>query len=105
MTFIMPPDLNDSFSRVVLDGKEFLIRFTYNHTCDYWTFGIYDQEQNPMVAGIKIVPNFPLNLYYESSGLPDGIFGVISALERVGRTAFLDEKAQFVFIPNADLTD
>lgn len=104
MTIITPPDLNDSFSRVVLDGKEFLVRFTYNDAYDYWTFGIYDQEENPIVAGIKMVPNFPLSFFYESNGLPNGTFGVISDLERVGRSAFLDGKTQFVFIPNADLT-
>lgn len=102
-TVITPPDINDSFSRVVLDGKEYLIRFTYNDTNDYWTFGLYDGEQRPLAAGIKLVPNSPLNFFYQSNGLPDGTFGVISDLDRVGRRAFLDGKAKFVFIPDQDL--
>lgn len=102
-TVITPPDINDSFSRVVLDGKEYLIRFTYNDTNDYWTFGLYDGEQRPLAAGIKLVPNSPLNFFYQSNGLPDGTFGVLSDLDRVGRRAFLDGKAKFVFIPNQDL--
>lgn len=102
-TVITPPDINDSFSRVVLDGKEYLIRFTYNDTNDYWTFGLYDGEQRPLAAGIKLVPNSPLNFFYQSNGLPDGTFGVLSDLDRVGHRAFLDGKAKFVFIPNQDL--
>ena len=39
-TIIMPPDLHDSFSRVVLNNTEYLIRFTYNDAGDYWTFGL-----------------------------------------------------------------
>ena len=40
---ITPPDMHDSFSRVVLNNTEYLIRFTYNDTGDYWTFGLYDE--------------------------------------------------------------
>lgn len=100
---ITPPDLNDSFSRVILDGKEYLIRFTYNDAGDYWTFGLYDGERRPLVAGLKMVPNSPLNFFYQSGSLPDGTFGVLSDLDRIGRRSFRDGQAKFVFIPNKDL--
>ena len=102
-TIIMPPDLHDSFSRVVLNNTEYLIRFTYNDAGDYWTFGLYDGEQSPLATVIKLVPNSPLNFFYPCSGLPDGTFGVLSDLDRIGRRAFLDGRARFVFIPNSDL--
>ena len=38
------PDMNDSVSRIVLDGKAYLIRFTYNDTCDYWKFSLLTTE-------------------------------------------------------------
>ena len=63
ITVITVPDYNDSFSRVVLAGKEYLIRFSYNFSGDYWTFGIFDHNRNPYVQGIKIVPNSPLNFF------------------------------------------
>lgn len=97
--------MNDSFSRVVLCGTEYLIRFTYNAGGDYWTFGLYDQEKRPLVAGVKLVPNAPLNFFYQSNGLPDGTFGVISDLDRVGRATFTEGKARFIFIPAADLEE
>ena len=35
------PDLNDSISRVVLNGNAYQIRFTWNETGGYWKFGLY----------------------------------------------------------------
>ena len=98
-TIIEVPNLNDSMSRVVLDGKAYFIRFTYNDTFDYWTFGIYNNMNEPIVIGIKIVPQFPMNLFLTAYNLPFGVFGVISKLDRIGRYDFRDGKAQFIFCP------
>lgn len=39
-TIIEVPDLNDSMSRVVLNGKAYLIRFTWNDRGGFWKFGL-----------------------------------------------------------------
>lgn len=95
---ISVPDLNDSFSRVVLSGSAYFIRFTYNDTFDYWTFGVYDTQKNPIVTGIKIVPRFPLNLFQLNDNIPLGVFNVSSELDRIGRDDFLKANAEFCFI-------
>lgn len=59
-TIIEVPDLNDSMSRVVLNGKAYLIRFTWNDRGGFWKFGLYDTQSKPIVIGIKIVPRFPI---------------------------------------------
>ncbi len=100
---IRVPEYNDSFSRIVLQRKEYLIRFSYNYAGDYWTFGIYDVNRNPYVAGIKIVPNAPLNFFYLCHGLPEGIFVAVSSKDRIERYDFRDKKAEFVFMPLEDL--
>ncbi len=105
MQYITPPDLNDSFVRVVLGGRECLLRFTFNTTYGYWSFGVYDQEEIPIVAMTKIVPNSPLTFFYENRDLPSGVFGVITDLEKVGRNDFINGKALFAFIPFEDLRD
>ena len=46
ITVIQVPEYNDSFSRVVFSGKEYLIRFSYNYVGNYWTFGIYDGNRS-----------------------------------------------------------
>lgn len=96
---ITPPDYHDSFSRVVLSGVQYLIRFTYIDTFDYWTFGLYTTMKEPIVEGIKIVPQFPLNLFYSNRNMPNGVFGVFTELEKVGKGDFLNGKAIFSYIP------
>jgi hypothetical protein len=93
------PDMNDSVSTVVLSGKQCQIRFTYNDTGGYWSFGIYDTLGNPIRVGIKMVPKMPLNLFCGTDDMPNGVFGVLSSLEKVGRNDFVDGKAKFIFAP------
>ncbi len=102
-TVITVPDYNDSFSRVVLDGSEYLLRFTWNETAKFWNFGVYDMEENPIVSSMKVLPSCPLSVWHMNSQMPFGEFGVITDLDRIGRNDFINGKAQFVYIPYADL--
>lgn len=102
-TIITPPDLNDSFSRIVLLGKEYQMRFTWNDTCEYWTMGLYSIEHRAYVSNIKIVPNSPLNFFYQTNNLPNGVFAASSALDSIGRNDFKNGRAKLMFIPNEDL--
>nr|DAN79999.1 MAG TPA: hypothetical protein [Caudoviricetes sp.]DAO80800.1 MAG TPA: hypothetical protein [Caudoviricetes sp.] len=103
MIYIEVPDMNDSISAISIQQKEYGIRFTYNEKYDYWSFGLYDVLENPLIAMTKIVPNFPLFHFYVDENLPDGIFGCISDVDKVGRNAFKERKAEFVYIPRKDL--
>lgn len=98
-TIIEVPDMNDSVSRISLKGKQYQLRFTYNDTGGYWSFGLYDSLGNPIRVGNKIVPQLPLNLFWGTDDMPLGVFAVLSELERVGRNDFVDGKAKFIFIP------
>lgn len=99
------PDMNDSISRITLAGKEFFIRFTWNDTYGYWSFGLYDTEKNPIIHSIKIVPYSALNHFYTSKDFPDGIFGCYTNRESIGRDDFKNGIAEFNFIPMSDLED
>jgi hypothetical protein len=93
------PDLNDSISRIVLLGKQYQLRFTWNDTGEFWSFGLMDSLGTPLLIGIKIVPQFPLNLFYGTENLPLGVFAALTEKDRIGRQDFVNGKAQFVFIP------
>ena len=93
------PDMNDSVSRIVLGGTAYHIRFTWIDSAGYWTFGLYDTQNKPLVIGIKIVPRFPMNVFYSLTKMPSGIFGVMTKLDRIGRKDFVDGNAQFIFCP------
>ena len=103
MLYIKVPDMNDSMSKLSIDGKEYVLRFTYNEKYDYWSFGLYNSKKEPLIAMTRIVPNFPIFHFYTSVDLPDGIFGCLSDLAQVGREAFNQNTAEFVYIPNAEL--
>ena len=91
--------MNDSFSRVVLDGVQYLIRFTWNDTAQRWSFGLYTMLKVPLAQGIRLVPRFPLNLQIVDEVFPNGVFGVFTDLESVGRQDFKNGKAVFSYIP------
>lgn len=99
-TIIDVPDMNDSMSRVVLDNVAYHIRFTYNMDGDYWKFGLYDTQGEPISQGVKIVPNFPLNLFLGSADLPLGVFAALTKLDHVGRNDFIEGRASFVYCPS-----
>ena len=60
---------------------------------------------SPIIAMTKIVPNFPLLHFYTDTGMPEGIFGCLSDTDKIGREAFNDKTAEFVYIPNAELEE
>ncbi len=103
MLYIRVPDMNDSMSALSIDGAEYLLRFTYNEKYDYWSFGLYRGNREPVIAMTRIVPNFPIFHFYTDTELPDGIFGCLSGAEAVGREAFNSHTAEFVYIPATEL--
>ena len=97
-TAIIVPREHDSFGEITLNGELLLIRFSYNDTFDYWTFGIYERNRTPILQGIKIIPNFPLNLFLPMRRLGDACFIVSSKQQRIGRRDFWDSNAQFMVV-------
>ena len=99
ITEISVPDHNDSFSRVVLGGVQYQIRFTWSDAAGRWSFGLYTMQKEPIAIGIKLVPRFPLNLQIVDERHPAGAFGVYSDYEAIGRRDFMEGRASFAYIP------
>lgn len=89
----------DCFSRIMIDSKSYLLRTTYNNEYDYWTLGIYTDAREPIVSGIKMVPNFPLLRYLHRTDLPYGTFTIITKEERIGKDSFKNGDAVLYYIP------
>lgn len=105
MLYIEVPDMNDSVSTLSIDGKEYGLRFTYNEKFDFWSFGLYDEDNEPIIAMTRIVPNFPIFHFYTDTDIPEGVFGCLSDIAEVGRYAFVNKTAEFVYIPNVELEE
>ena len=96
------PDKNDSISRIALLGKQYQLRFTWNDTGGYWMFGILDYLGNPLSIGTKVVPNYPLNLFWGTNSTPLGVFAALTEVKdatSIQRNDFVNQKARFIFIP------
>ena len=91
--------MHDSYSRVVLDGVQYLIRFTWNEAAGRWSFGLYTMQREPIAIGIRLVPRFPLNLQIVDDRFPAGVFGVYSDFDSIGRDSFVKGEAAFSYIP------
>lgn len=99
LVIAVPANQNDFIMRVMLDGTMVHIHMSYNSGGDYWTIGFYDVDNKPIVDGIKIVPNFPLNFFYTAHDIPQGLLFVQTSLTKVGKNAFASGDAKLCYVP------
>lgn len=63
------------FSQTIdLDGTPYTIRCTWNTREETWYMDLIDKRIQPILLGIKLVPNYLLTNYYSMQGLPPGDF-------------------------------
>lgn len=104
MVYFTPPDRNDCITRITLDGTEYILKFSYNNAGEFWTLGIIEERGKPVVAGMKIVPSFPMNAFLKDrKDLPQGILAAFTSEDRIERKTFSDGDARLYFIPWDDL--
>lgn len=58
--------------QIELSGTIFILSFAWNALNEFWMMDIYDQDSNPLILGIKIVPNYNLTARYAVQGMPEG---------------------------------
>ncbi len=91
-----------------LEGRDFVLDFSYNQRIERWYLSIFDEEETPILRGLKLVANWPLLRHYRYDiRLPPG---ELMALTQDGSTAppTLNElgpgkRAELVYIEAADL--
>ena len=105
MVYFTPPDSNDSLTRLVLGYKEYVFHFSYNYHSDFWSMGIYENYNTPIIADMKIVPEFPLYSYFEMAELPEGHIFVESTLAHIGRKDFVKGNARIVFVSKTEFDE
>lgn len=54
---------------IALEGSYYTIRITYNETMQLSTMQIKDVDGNMLIAGVGLVPNYPICLDYVLEGL------------------------------------
>ena len=47
-----------------LDGRDYVLRFAFNQREGRWRLSIFDDEEQPILLGLKLVANWPLLRHY-----------------------------------------
>jgi len=103
MIKINVPNMNDCFTRISIDGDAYLIRTTYNKTAGLWTLGVYTDENTPIIAGMRIIPNYPMNAFFKDGDMPFGYFTVMTEKDSVDRDDFANDVASLYYVSGHEL--
>ncbi len=59
-------------SQMQLTNQIFILFFKWNAMNGYWVMNILDRNNNPILLGIKVVPNYDLTSQFPILGMPAG---------------------------------
>ncbi len=103
-------DANDFVEAVIIDKVSYKLHFMWNDDGAQWTMDLRDYQNNDIVRGIAIVPNFPLlSLQKRQKNVPLGeLMAVVvnqneADNQAIGRKDFVNGKFSFVYIPESEL--
>ena len=95
--------------RVRLEGRDYIFRFDWLGRENRFHLSIYDQDQNPLLLGIKVVANWTLTTrHLFNAGLPPGTL-IAMDLEEGGEPPILSDFGTrvrlFYYASDEDLTE
>lgn len=91
-----------------LEGREFVLRFSYNERIERWYLGIFDEEETPLLQGLKLLANVPLLRHYRHDPrLPPGELMALTT-DGSGEPPTLNElgpgrRAELIYLESTDL--
>lgn len=62
------PDADYQYD-AAFEGEYYTLRIYYNERAEGWFFELRDGENDMLVAGERLVPTYPVNLYYNIDNL------------------------------------
>jgi hypothetical protein len=80
-TLLIPTVLDAEYwtQKARLDGRDYVLHFAYNERLDRYYVSIHDDEDVPLIQGLKLVANFPLLRRYRwDERIPPGELMAIS---------------------------
>lgn len=60
------PTTGDPYSsqRIALDGKSYTLSLAWNQYASSWSLSLFDENEEPIVVGLRVISNWPLLRYY-----------------------------------------
>ena len=106
MAIIIPirDNPNHTFT-IELEAVIYKLGFLYNTVGDFWVLDIWDEDDVLLIAGIRIVANYPLLFSHVNSTLPPGDFyceiADIKAL--INRSSFSSGAAKLLYLTQEEI--
>ena len=103
-------DANDFVEQVTLEGDPYKLHFSWNDYSHQWTVDVRTMQNEDIVRGIAVVPNYPLFLQQKRAAtLPRGelLAIVVDASKAenqiIGRKLFVDGSFSMVYVPEVEV--
>ena len=74
--------------QLTLDDEIFVFYFKWNALNAFWVMDIYNRDEEPIIVGIKIVPNYDLLAAYNTNAQPKGNIicqNIVGTFDEIGR--------------------
>ena len=91
--------------QIELTGQIFVMNFTWNALNEFWTMDILNRDDEPLLYGIKIVPNFLLLEPFTVIGKPLGQIicqNIVNSTDSISRFD-MNQKFQLVYYEPGEL--
>lgn len=85
--------------RITLDGREFVFTLDWSDREQRWYLSIATLDGTPILNGVKLVPNWPLNSRCADTNRPLGVLQVLSPTDDAPLLNDLGVKSKLVYIP------
>ena len=105
MAVIIPIRDNPNYTlSIELEGAVYRIGVLYNARNDFWSLTLWDNNDILLVAGVKIVPNYPLLYNFKNELLPSGdLYCQVSDINvNITRDSFVTRDAVLLYISNEE---
>lgn len=98
------PDANDALIETTLDDRGFHLGLSWNEAGGLWTMSVRDLNRQFLIAGVAVVPLWPLLRQVRRPELPPGDFVVAAASGTVlDRQSFVSGAATLLYFDADDI--
>lgn len=94
------------YTEIVQLGTTYRLRFTYNSRAASWYLTILGAGGGVLVAGIRVVLEWPLAMQHVEATLPDGeliVLDLTASRIEPGREDLRDDVAPLTFVPSSEV--
>lgn len=103
MAIIIPIKDNPNHSlKIELEKVLYKLDFIYNTYFNFWSMSIFDEDDNLIVAGVKIVANYPM-ISHLNKLKGDFICQIANTKAEINRTSFSGSEAILLYLTEAEI--